>query len=68
MIGDGDCGEIGAMKIGRGTEVLRENLPQCMYFSLGRDRPSFIPIKLNENNCFFILICSYIFGNMIFIF
>jgi hypothetical protein len=29
MIGDGDCGEIGGMKIGRETEVLGENLPQC---------------------------------------
>jgi hypothetical protein len=28
MIGDGDCGEIGGMKIGRETEVLGENLPQ----------------------------------------
>jgi hypothetical protein len=28
MIGDGDCGEICGMKIGRGTEVLGENLPQ----------------------------------------
>jgi hypothetical protein len=28
MIGDGDCGEIGGMKNGRGTEVLGENLPQ----------------------------------------
>jgi hypothetical protein len=28
MIDDGDCGEIGGMKIGRGTEVLGENLPQ----------------------------------------
>jgi hypothetical protein len=28
MIGDGDCGEIGEMKIGRGTKVLGENLPQ----------------------------------------
>jgi hypothetical protein len=27
MIGDGDCGEIGGMKIGRETEVLGENLP-----------------------------------------
>jgi hypothetical protein len=27
MIGEGDCGAIGGMKIGRGTEVLRENLP-----------------------------------------
>jgi hypothetical protein len=28
MIGEGDCGAIGGMKIGRGTEVLGENLPQ----------------------------------------
>jgi hypothetical protein len=28
MIGEGDCGEICGMKIGRGTEVLGENLPQ----------------------------------------
>jgi hypothetical protein len=28
MIGDGYCGEIGGMKIGRGTEVFGENLPQ----------------------------------------
>jgi hypothetical protein len=28
MIGDGDCGEIGGIKIGRGTEVLGENLRQ----------------------------------------
>jgi hypothetical protein len=28
MIGDGDCGEIGGMKIGRGNRILRENLPQ----------------------------------------
>jgi hypothetical protein len=28
MIGDGDCGEIGGMKIGRGTDVFGENLPQ----------------------------------------
>jgi hypothetical protein len=26
MIGDGDCGEIGGMKIGRGTEVFGKNL------------------------------------------
>jgi hypothetical protein len=32
MIGDGVCGEIGGMKIGRGTEVLGENLPQRHYF------------------------------------
>jgi hypothetical protein len=28
MIGDGDCLEIGGMKIGRETQVLGENLPQ----------------------------------------
>jgi hypothetical protein len=28
MLGDGDCGEIGGMKIGRGTEIFGENLPQ----------------------------------------
>jgi hypothetical protein len=27
MIGEGDCGAIGGMKIGRETEVLREKLP-----------------------------------------
>jgi hypothetical protein len=27
MIDEGDCGEIGGIKIGRGTEVLGENLP-----------------------------------------
>jgi hypothetical protein len=31
MINDGDCGAIGGMKIGRGTEVLGEILPQCHY-------------------------------------
>jgi hypothetical protein len=28
MIDEGDCGAIGGMKIGRGTEVLGENLLQ----------------------------------------
>jgi hypothetical protein len=28
MIDEGDCGAIGGTKIGRGTEVLGENLPQ----------------------------------------
>jgi hypothetical protein len=31
MIDDGDCGAVGGMKIGRGTEVLGENLPQCHF-------------------------------------
>jgi hypothetical protein len=28
MIGDGDCGEIGGIKIGRGNPILGENFPQ----------------------------------------
>jgi hypothetical protein len=28
VIGDGDCGEIGGMKIAKETKVLGENLPQ----------------------------------------
>jgi hypothetical protein len=28
MIDDDDCGTIGRMEIGKGTEVLRANLPQ----------------------------------------
>jgi hypothetical protein len=32
MIDDGDCGAIDGMKIGRGTEVLGENLPQCQFY------------------------------------
>jgi hypothetical protein len=31
MKSEGDCGEIGGMKIGRGTEVLGENLPQRQF-------------------------------------
>jgi hypothetical protein len=32
MIGNGDCGEIGGMKIVQGkTEVLGENLPQRLF-------------------------------------
>jgi hypothetical protein len=29
MIDDDECGAVGGMTIGRETEVLRENLPQC---------------------------------------
>jgi hypothetical protein len=29
MIGDGDCGEIGGMKIGRETEILGINCPRA---------------------------------------
>jgi hypothetical protein len=29
MIGDGDCGEIGGMKIGRGTEVSEKTCPSA---------------------------------------
>jgi hypothetical protein len=36
MIDDGDCGEIGGMKIGKGTEVLGENLPQHHIVHPGR--------------------------------
>jgi hypothetical protein len=32
MTDDGDCGETEGMKIGRETEVLRENLPQHHFF------------------------------------
>jgi hypothetical protein len=31
MIDDGDCGAVGGMRIGRETEVLGENLPQCRF-------------------------------------
>jgi hypothetical protein len=29
MLDDDECGVVGGMRIGRGTEVLRENLPLC---------------------------------------
>jgi hypothetical protein len=29
MMDGGNCGAIGGMKIGKGTEVLGENLPEC---------------------------------------
>jgi hypothetical protein len=28
---DDECGAVGGMRIGRGTEVLTENLPQCHF-------------------------------------
>jgi hypothetical protein len=31
MIGDGDCGEIGGMKIGRGNRSTRRKLTQVQY-------------------------------------
>jgi hypothetical protein len=31
MIDDDDYGTIGGMNIGKGTEVLGENLPQCHF-------------------------------------
>jgi hypothetical protein len=31
MIGDYECGTVGGMRIGRETEVLRENLLQCHF-------------------------------------
>jgi hypothetical protein len=31
IIDDGDRGEVGGMKIGRGTAVLGENLPKCQF-------------------------------------
>jgi hypothetical protein len=31
MIDDDDYGVVGGMMIGRGTEVLGENLPQCHF-------------------------------------
>jgi hypothetical protein len=45
MIGDGDCGEISGMKIGRVIEVLRENLPQrhFLHQKSHMTRPGFEP-------------------------
>jgi hypothetical protein len=45
MIGDGDCGEIGGMKIGRDSEVLGENLPQrhFVYHKTNMTRSVFEP-------------------------
>jgi hypothetical protein len=45
MIGDGDCAEIGGMKIDRETEVLGESLPQhhSVYHKSDITRPGFEP-------------------------
>jgi hypothetical protein len=45
MIGDGDCGEIGGKKIGKGTDVLGENLPQrhFVHHKSHMIRPGFKP-------------------------
>jgi hypothetical protein len=31
MIDDDECGTVGGMRIGRGSEVIGENLPQCHF-------------------------------------
>jgi hypothetical protein len=31
MIDDDECGAVGGMRFGSGTEVLGENLPQCHF-------------------------------------
>jgi hypothetical protein len=31
MIDDDECGAVSGMRIGRGTDVLRENLSQCHF-------------------------------------
>jgi hypothetical protein len=31
MIDDDECGAVGGMRIGRGNEILGENLPQCHF-------------------------------------
>jgi hypothetical protein len=47
MIGDGDFGEIGGMKIGRETEVLGENLPRhFVHHKSHMTRPGFEPGSL----------------------
>jgi hypothetical protein len=45
MIGEGDYGEIGGMKIGRGSEILGENLPQrhFVHHKSHMTRPGFEP-------------------------
>jgi hypothetical protein len=45
MIGEGDCGETAGMKIGKGTEVLGENLPQrhFVHQKSNMTRPVFEP-------------------------
>jgi hypothetical protein len=45
MIGNSDCGEIDGMNIGRGTEILGENLPQrhFVHQKSHMTRPGFEP-------------------------
>jgi hypothetical protein len=45
VIGGGDCGKIGEMKIGRGSEALGENLPQhhFVHHKSHMTRPGFEP-------------------------
>jgi hypothetical protein len=42
---DDECGAVGGMQIGRGTEVLGENLPQChfVHHKFNITRPGFEP-------------------------
>jgi hypothetical protein len=46
MIGDGDCGETGGMKIDRGTEVLGENMPSA---TLSTTNPTLLDPGLNPD-------------------
>jgi hypothetical protein len=45
MIDEGDCGAIGGIKFGRGTEVLGENLPQrrCVHHKSHMSRTGLEP-------------------------
>jgi hypothetical protein len=52
MIDDGDCGAIGGKKFGKGTLVLRENLPKHHFDhqKTGVTRPVFEPGPLRGNS------------------